>query len=76
MSKKKSNQPTKIVRESNEEILDAMKQAMIKESRDPNVNRALLKLMTFTPEKDAALKALTEIMVHCHDEYYSKKYGI
>ena len=67
MKKKKLNQQTEYVRESNEEILEAMRQAMQDPEDNSGVIEILLKLMTFTPEKDVAMKAFTEIMVLNHN---------
>ena len=75
MKKKQSVQPPEIARRSNEEILEAMKQVIRDQKDDPELNEILLKLMTFTPEKDAVDKAFTEIMVLNHNKYYNKKYG-
>ncbi len=75
MNKKQSVQPPEITRRSNEEILEAMKQAMRDQGDNPEITKILLKLMTFTPEKDAVDKAFIEIMALNHKEYYDKKYG-
>ena len=77
MKKKKSNQPTEVVRKSNEEILESAKQAMYERgSGDPEVNKILLKLLTFTPEENLADKVLDEIIALGYSRYYTKKFGV
>ena len=76
MKKKQDNQPARIVRKSNEEILEAMKQAMLAEKDDSGVTEILLKLMTFTPEKDAVRKAVVELAALNYEGYYTRKFGI
>ena len=77
MKKKKSSQPTEVVRKSNEEILESAKQAMYdRGSGDPEVNEILLKLLTFTPEEDAADKVIEEALVLGYSRYYTVKFGV
>ena len=75
MKKKQDNQPARIVRRSNEEILEAMKQSLLAEKDDSGVTEILLKLMTFTPEKDAVDKAVAEIAALNCENYYTRKLG-
>ena len=70
-----SNQPVGYVRKSNEEILESMKQKLLTHGSDPEVSQIMSKLLTFTPEKDLALKVIRELMVLVHREYYDKKFG-
>ena len=75
MKKQQSGPPVGVVRKSNEEILEAMKQAMKDAGGNPKLTEILLKLLTYPPREGAALEALTEIMALNHDEYYTKTYG-
>ena len=75
MKKKQDNQPARIVRKSNEEILEAMKQAMLAEKDDRGLTEILIKLLTFTPEKDAVNKAIAEIVALNHKNYHTEKFG-
>ena len=76
MKKKKVNQPTEIVRKSNQELLEAMKQAMIDHGPDQEINKILFKVMTFKPDNDAVHNAVVELLSYCNREHYNKKYGI
>ena len=53
-----------------------MKQAMLAEKDDSGVTEILLKLMTFTPEKDAVRKAVVELAALNYEGYYTRKFGI
>ncbi len=75
MKKKQSVQPPKITRRSNEEILEAMRQAIRDQKDDPEINEIFLRLMTFTPEKDAVDKAIVDIVALNYKKFYDKKYG-
>ena len=75
MKKKQDNQPARVVRKSNEEILEAMKQAMLAEKDDSGVTEIVLELLTFTPEKDAVDKAITKIVALSYRDYYTRKFG-
>ena len=74
MKKQNSNQPVGFVRKSNEEILESMKQKLLTHGSDPEVSQIMSKLLTFTPEKDLAIKIIGELMVLSRREYYEKKY--
>ena len=77
MKKKKSYQPTEVVRKSDEEILESAKQAMYERgSGDPEVQKILLKLFTYTPEEGLADRVAEEIIALGYSRYYSKKYGV
>ena len=75
MKKQNSNQPVGFVRKSNEEILESMKQKLLTHGSDPEVSQIMSKLLTFTPEKDLALKVIGELMVLSRREYYEKILG-
>ena len=75
MKKKQDNQPARIVRKSNEEILEAMKQALLAEKDDRGLTEILIKLLTFTPEKNAVNKAIAEIVALNHKNYHDDKFG-
>ena len=77
MKKKKSNQPTEYVRKSNEEILESAKQAMFERgSGDPEVQKIMLKLFTYTPEEGLADKVAEEIIALGYSSNYTKKFGV
>ena len=77
MKKKKSNQPTEVVRKSNEEILESAKQAMYERgSGDPELNEIMLKLFTYTPEEGLADRVAEEIIALGYSRYYTKKFGV
>ena len=77
MKKKKSNQPTEYVRKSNEEILESAKQAMYERgSGDPEVQKIMLKLLTFTPEENLADKVLSELFAPCYSKLVRMRLGI
>ena len=75
MKKQSSNQPVGFVRKSNEEILESMKQKLLTHGSDPEVSQIMSKLLTFTPEKDLAIKIIGELMVLARREYYEKIVG-
>ena len=75
MKKKQNNQPARIVRKSNEEILEAMKQAVLADKGDPEITEIVLKLLTFTPEKDAVNKTIAKIVALSYRDYYTNKFG-
>ena len=76
MKKQQSSQPDDFVRKSNEEILEAMKQAMKDAGGNPKLTEILLKLFTYPPQKDdVVLKVFDEITLLNLDEYYTKTYG-
>ncbi len=75
MKKKQNSKPTKIVRKTNEEILEAMKQVLLADKDDSGVDDIILKLLTFTPEKGAADKAVAEIVALSYKDYYTRKFG-
>ena len=75
--KKRSNQPTEYVRKSNEEILESAKQAMYERgSGDPEIQKILLKLLTFTPEEDLVDSVLDEIFAPCYSKLIRMRLGI
>ena len=76
MKKKQTSQPAKNVRKSNEEILEAMKQAVLADKGDPEITEIVLKLLTFTPEKDAVRKAIVELVALSYKDHYTRKFGI
>ena len=76
MKKKQDNQPARIVRKSNEEILEAMKQAVLADKGDPEITEIVLKLLTFTPEKDAVRKTIVELVALSYKDHYTRKFGI
>ena len=75
MKKKQKKQPAKFVRKSNEEILEAMKQAVMAEKDDPVITEIVLELLTFTPEKDASDKAVAKLVAHSYKDYHTRKFG-
>ena len=77
MKKKKSNQPTEVVRKSDEEILESAKQAMYERgSGDPEVQKILLKLFTYTPEEGLADKVVSELLAPCYSKRIRMRLGI
>ena len=52
-----------------------MKQKLLTHGSDPEVSQIMSKLLTFTPEKDLALKVIGELMVLSRREYYEKILG-
>ena len=77
MKNKKSNQPTEIVRKSNEEILESAKQAMYERgSGDPEVQKILLKLFTYTPEEGLAERVAEEIIALGYSKSIRMRLGI
>ena len=75
MKKKQNSQPQEYVRKSNEEILEAMKHALMAEKDDSGVYEILLKLVTFTPEKGAVDKAVAEIVALSYEKHLTRKLG-
>ena len=75
MKKNQNNQPPEFVRKSNEEILEAMKQALLTKKDDTGVYEILLKLVTFTPEKGAVDKAVAEIVALSYEKHLTRKLG-
>ncbi len=75
MKKKQNSQPPEIVRESNEEILEAMKQAALANKVDPRITEIVLELLTFTPEEDAVDKTIAKIVALSYEDYYTRKFG-